>query len=139
MRDAIITRMKTRFESYRDIANMVDDNGVQARIDVPKHKSLSEHIWCVVGARESYAKALVDGEWAGFACSMDSCTSSDCRQKLESSAREVISAIEGVSEWTDARNDLLLALNEHEVMHEGQIIRHLYGLELEIPPSVSWA
>jgi len=58
MRDLILENLKTRFAAYDDLALELDDAALDARIDVPKYKSLKEHLWCVVGARESYAKAL---------------------------------------------------------------------------------
>jgi len=55
------------------------------------------------------------------------------------SSRAVQDAIAGICEWTPIRDELLLALAEHEVMHEGQIIRHVYGLEGTLPKSWKWA
>lgn len=58
---------------------------------------------------------------------------------MKESAEAARSTIDAVVEWDDARTELLLTLNEHEVMHEGQIIRHMYGLGYEIPVSVKWS
>ena len=96
-------------------------------------------MWCVIGARESYAKAIAAGSWSGFACSLSSFSREDFATKLASSADDVVSAIDSVDYWNDERDSLLLSLTEHEVMHEGQIIRHLYGTESQIPESVKWA
>lgn len=63
----------------------------------------------------------------------------DFSEKLESSAESFLKTLEGVEDWTAERDKLLVALAEHEVMHEGQVIRHMYGLEMEIPKSVRWA
>lgn len=109
------------------------------KIDVPKHKSLAEHLWCVVGARESYARAIEQGSWAGFGCSMQAFGAADFREKLKTSSSAVELAIRTVSDWNDERSDLLATLAEHEVMHEGQIIRHIYALERELPESWVWA
>lgn len=70
MREIVIENLASRFQSYADVIEQVDDATITARIDVPKHKTLGEHVWCVVGARESFAKSLEAGEWLGFACSM---------------------------------------------------------------------
>lgn len=40
-----------------------------------------------------------------------------------------------VDEWTDARSDRLVALAEHELMHEGQVIRHMKALRRDLPAS----
>ncbi|MDH3644085.1 MAG: hypothetical protein OES38_18415 [Gammaproteobacteria bacterium] len=139
MRDTIIKNLTERFQSYDDFVGQLSDDALAARLDAPKHKSIAEHLWCVVGARESYAKALEAGEWSGFGCSMSAYTRADFEAKLPESARTVVAAIDSVADWTAAREELLATLAEHEVMHEGQIIRHVYGVEGTLPVSWKWA
>lgn len=139
MRNSVITALRSRFDSYVDLISSVDDEALGRKIDVPKHKSLAEHLWCVVGARESYARAIADGNWKGFSCSMTTFSQQDFSEKLRLSSESVVQALASVQDWTVERDRLLLALAEHEVMHEGQVIRHMYGLNMEIPGSVKWA
>ena len=139
MRDAAIKALESRFRSYQDIIESISENDVGRKLDIPKNKSLAEHLWCVIGARESYAKALAKGSWGGFSCSLASFGKGDFSEKLETSAAEVLTSIRNVADWTLERDELLVALSEHEVMHEDQLIRHLYGLEIPIPDSVKWA
>ena len=139
MRDTIIKALMERFRAYDDLVKSSSDETIALKLDVPKNKSLMEHLWCVVGARESYAKALTEGSWSGFSCSLSNYSKKDFTEKLTSSAEEVISSITNIEDWTTERDELLLTLSEHEVMHEGQIIRHLHGLEIEIPATVKWA
>ena len=139
MKELLVERIRSRFDAYNEIIASSDDEALIATLDVPKHKNLAEHLWCVVGARESYARALAAGEWVGFDCSLQAFGHTDFARKLEESATSVLSVIDAVNEWDDVRTELLLTLNEHEVMHEGQIIRHLFGLESKIPTSVKWA
>ena len=139
MRELIVGRLLTRFQAYKDLAAVVDDVLLNEKIDVPKHKSLAEHLWCLVGARESYARSIEQGSWAGFSCSMDAFSAADFAAKLEESGSAVELAIGNVSDWTEERSDLLATLAEHEVMHEGQIIRHMYALERELPSSWVWS
>jgi uncharacterized damage-inducible protein DinB len=139
MRDTLIKNLESRFAAYNDIVTGCNDDALQAKLDIPKHKSLAEHLWCVVGARESYAAAIESGEWKGFSCSLQQFTQADFSEKLKESATVVLSAIDSVDEWTEQRNEFLLTLNEHEVMHEGQLIKHMYGLGYDIPGSVKWS
>lgn len=139
MREALIEALKARFSSYQDVLKAATGEDLGRKLDIPKHKSLAEHLWCVVGARESYAKAIRQGSWSGFGCSLSSFDLDDFTTKLHSSASDVVDAIDSVENWSSERESLLLALSEHEVMHEGQIIRHLYGVEQSIPESVKWA
>ena len=59
--------------------------------------------------------------------------------KLKASGEAVLAAIASVDDWTSERDQLLIELAEHELMHEGGIIRHMYAFELDIPASVKWA
>ena len=70
---------------------------------------------------------------------MDAFSAADFAAKLEESGSAVELAFGNVSDWTEERSDLLATLAEHEVMHEGQIIRHMYALERELPSSWVWS
>ena len=139
MHNQISTRLFTRFDAYADLAEQLTDELLHQKVDVPKHKSLAEHLWCVVGARESYATAIETGAWPGFSCSMESFTAKDFKAKLTESSNSVRSAVSGLDAWSDEQSEFLATLAEHEVMHEGQIIRHMYALERELPASWVWA
>ncbi len=139
MHEQIVIKLLNRFEAYSDLAKTLDDELLKQKVDVPKHKSLAEHLWCVIGARESYARAIEQGSWAGFSCSIQTFGASDFSEKLKESSSGVESAIRAVSDWNEARSNLLATLAEHEVMHEGQIIRHMYAIEQELPASWTWA
>ncbi len=139
MRDLILKNLKARFAAYDDLALELDDTTLDTKIDVPRNKSLKEHLWCVVGGRESYAKALQAGDWQGFACSMTAFSTDDFRAALRSSADGVLSAAASIQTWTTEHDRLLATLSEHEVMHEGQIIRHIYAMNRMLPKSWKWA
>lgn len=139
MRDRVIENLTARFAAYDDLIASVDDEVLKQKIDVPRHKSLLEHLWCIIGSRESYARAIAQGEWQGWDCSMSGYKRADFAKKLGTSAKAVLDAIEGVTDWTPERERQLASLAEHEVMHEGQIIRHIYALELKMPASCVWA
>lgn len=139
MRKLVLESLAKRFQSYDDLTASLEDAQLGEKVDVPKHKSLLEHLWCIVGARESYARAIDKGEWSGFSCSMAEYTHDEIAAKLRSSAEAVLAAANDVANWTEEHERLLLELSDHEVMHEGGIIRHMYAFELDIPESVKWA
>lgn len=98
--------------------------------------TIGEQLWCVVGARESYGKGIRAGAWAGFACSLASVGDPEAvRQALERSRAQVAAALAGIDAFTDAQNQLVCDLLEHETAHHGQLIRYLYALEIAIPAS----
>ncbi|MEQ8992987.1 MAG: hypothetical protein RLO46_14290 [Pseudomonadales bacterium] len=139
MREKILQSIKARIQSYSEFVATIDSADLGAKLDVPKDKSVAEHLWCIVGARESYARALAAGAWQGFSCSMKIYDREHFENALATSGEVLLSAIQGVPEWSSEHDELLLAVAEHEVMHEGQIIRHMYGLGRELPASWRWA
>ena len=139
MREVIVRNLRKRIQSYADLIAAIDAADLGARLGVPKDKSVAEHLWCIVGARESNARALAAGGWQGFSCSMAKQDRESFGQALAASGKALLAAIECVDEWSSSREDLLAAVSEHEVMHEGQIIRHMYGLGRELPASWRWA
>lgn len=86
MRDRIVSNLTTRFDAFDALVAQLDDEALHAKLDIEKHKSLAEHLWCVVGSRESYAKAITEGSWSGFACSVSSFSKADFTTKLIQSA-----------------------------------------------------
>lgn len=126
-------------QTYADLITAIDANDLTAKLDIPRDKSVAEHLWCIVGSRESYAKALISGQWQGFSCSMTQYNLPDFASALNSSAENVLATIQGIGDWSQEHDQLLAALAEHEVMHEGQMIRHMYGLGRTLPVSWKWA
>lgn len=139
MRTKLIANIKLRFQAFADLARELNDGLLSETLSVAKNKSLKDHIWCIVGARESYTHALQAGEWAGFNCSLLTVNKSEIIKTLSLSAEAFDSTVNNIQDWTDTREHLLLDLLEHETMHEGQIIRHMYGLEKTLPGSWKWA
>lgn len=138
MKDTIIEHIHTIFSQYKELVERSSEGLLVRELAIPKNKTLGEHLWCVIGARESYAKSFPKGQWAGFSSSLERGDIGDKAKVLEhltSSAQKAKNAIEHVSEWNDNRTELLLNLLEHETMHEGQIIRLVYGLEESLPKS----
>ena len=138
MKNKVIEHLEILFKLYSDLAQSASEDFLSKTLEVPKNKTLTEHLWCIVGARESYAHALEAGEWVGFDCSLESEAIGDkglVMQHLASSAQAVRESITVVSDWTEGRQELLLSLLEHETMHEGQIIRLVYGLNETLPQS----
>lgn len=139
MHQTVIKHLEDRFQSFADLADVISDVELGEKLDVPKSKDLLTHMWCIIGARESYSAALASGSWSGFNCSLSEFTTAGVKDKLASSAEAFKEAVASIQTWDEERNELLASLMEHEVMHEGQIIRLWYALGRELPQSVKWA
>lgn len=136
MRERLLERLAERMRSYEDLVIALPEPALAADLPVPSNR-VGAQLWCVVGARESYARALAAGQWSGFACSL---AAERTRRRdavlaaLRTSAGDVLAATRTVR-WTPERDDLLLDLVEHEAQHQGQLIRYVYGLGHAFPRS----
>ncbi|HXH23274.1 MAG TPA: hypothetical protein VNN10_14715 [Dehalococcoidia bacterium] len=128
--------LERSFRLYRDFVAALPPDALSRKLPGLRSNSIGAQLWCVVGARESYGRALEAGRWSGFSCSLED--ANDGAQVVEALARSeeaVRAALEGAGAFDDPRNRLLLDLVEHEAAHQGQLIRYLYGLDLPIPAS----
>lgn len=135
--DDVLRRLERAARLYADLGAVLTPELLSARLGVLPSNTIAEQLWCVVGARESYARAAREGGWQGFTSSMDLAAASDPEavvQVLHRSFADVATTIEGGVDAAGQRwlGDLL----EHETQHHGQLIRYLYGLG--IPRPTSW-
>lgn len=139
-REAVVARLDERMRTY-DLAALLPESALSEDLPAPSN-TVGAQFWCLVGARESYARAIEAGAWSAFSCSL---TAEGTRQiaavraALETSAQAVRQAL--ATTRTDATDALVLDLLEHEAQHQGQLIRYIYALGLEFPASwkARWA
>jgi hypothetical protein len=116
------------------LALPLDGAGLSARNGSARSNTIGSQLWCVVGARQRYARAIELGGWAGFSCSLDEPHSPDAvRSSLASSQRRLLDLVEGLDHCTEAQEDNILNLLEHEVQHHGQLIRYFYANDFAFP------
>lgn len=132
MRELNTARLAAAFDLTADLVTGLEEADMNRSLPVPSN-TIWDQLWCVVGAREGYARAMEAGDWMGFSCSL---TSSDrgSRERLEESLEASRQAVvEALSRSEDGERALDLLL--HETQHHGQLIRFLYGLGLDFPES----
>jgi hypothetical protein len=66
MKEVVIQRLTSRLEAYSDLIAGMGQVDIEKKLDITKNKNLAEHLWCVIGARESYCQGLRSGSWNGF-------------------------------------------------------------------------
>lgn len=105
-------------------------------LDLPGLPSnrIAGQLWCIVGARESYTKAIAAGVWQGFACSLTTPRVKPAVLAALETTQQQLQAID-FANLTDAQLELAFSLLEHEVQHHGQLIRLVYGNGLTFPES----
>ena len=129
-------RLDRSFGMYRDLVDSLADGALTSRLGGLRSNTIGAQLWCVVGARESYSRAIEAGAWSGFSCSLnDTDDAGKVATALASSEDMVRTALDGMHAADAAPWGMVLDLLEHEAAHHGQLIRYLYGLELPIPES----
>lgn len=133
---AVRDSFERSFTLYRDLAATLERPTLESKLPGLPSNTVALQLWCVVGARESYARAIAQDAWPGFACSLqtpeDPVKLNAALRRSEDAVRGVLADLENFSEDRCRR---LLDLLEHEAAHQGQLIRYLYGLKLTIPES----
>src|SRR5262245_20235317 len=69
MREVVIANLRQGFERWRELAELLPENAFVTELPV-KSNTIGSQFWCIVGARESYSRALAHGAWAGYSCSL---------------------------------------------------------------------
>ncbi|HRQ87716.1 MAG TPA: hypothetical protein PLA50_02900 [Bacteroidia bacterium] len=132
----IADRFDRSFALYRDLIESIDEEALGSRLPGLPSNTVGLQLWCVVGARESFALAIQANEWSGFSCSLDSTTrKTPVAEALRRSSEGVSGVLDEIGSFTETQNRLIVDLLEHEAAHQGQLIRYLYGLRLAIPDS----
>lgn len=123
---------------YDDLVTALPEEALGMDLPGLPSNTVGAQLWCVVGARESYARALDAGAWSGFSCSLTATGALSrpaVQAALAASAETVATRLGGLESFDDTRLRLVFDLLEHEAAHQGQLIRYLYGLRLTIPDS----
>lgn len=134
MNQQLKARLERSFKLTHDLAVHLDEASL--KLDLPQLPSnrIAGQLWCMVGARESYLKAMVAGGWQGFSCSLESpMVKPSILNALEATYESLCTF--DFAGLTDAQVELALGLLEHETQHHGQLIRFIYGNGLTFPGS----
>ena len=68
MRDMVAARLRVAMGLYGDLVAALPAEALGLRLAELPSNSIGSQLWCVVGARESYVRAISAGKWQGFAC-----------------------------------------------------------------------
>ena len=130
-----IERLTRAFLLTRDLAVALSQEDLQLKLgDLPSN-TIGEQFWCMIGARESYLKAMRNEGWAGFSCSLSDTTSKDMVLACLGDSAARCLAFLARHALNPVQIDFMMDLLEHEVQHHGQLIRYVYGNRLAFPKS----
>lgn len=126
------------FELYEDLVSSFQEKELEMDLAGLTSNTIGQQLWCVIGARQSYLKAIVAGEWQGFECSLEwknTVNKSVVLNCLKDSKNQFLRNLENLNALSLNQQSLTFDLIEHEAQHQGQLIRYLYGNKMTIPDS----
>jgi hypothetical protein len=122
------------FRLTHDLVTHLDETSLV--LDLPNLPSnrISGQLWCMIGARESFTKAIETSGWKGFSCSL---TTPHMKQSVLAALETTHKQLNEIdfTELTNVQIEFAFDLLEHEIQHHGQLIRFIYGNGLTFPAS----
>ena len=134
MNQKLKEKLDRSFRLTHDLVAHLDETCLN--LDLPSLPSnrIAGQLWCIVGARESYTKAIEMGSWKGFSCSLSTPRVKQSVLAALEATHKQMSEID-FADLTDVQIEFAFDLLEHEVQHHGQLIRFIYGNGLTFPDS----
>lgn len=118
-----------------DLFKILDKSHLKNSIPNVPSNTFGEQIWCIIGARESYYKAMINNAWSGFSCSLENKYSKDeILEKLKSTEYNFNDFLIKHNKDTNIQEPAIDLL-EHEIQHHGQLIRFMYTNKIPFPKS----
>ena len=134
MNPMLKARLDRSFQLTHDLVAHLDEEALSLDLPGLPSNRIGGQLWCVVGARESYLRAIEACGWQGFSCSL-------AAPRVKGAVLAALEATQARLAATDftALSDGQLALAfdllEHEIQHHGQLIRYVYANGLAFPTS----
>ena len=135
MKQLLIERLDRSFRFYQDLIEFLPEQLLRSKLQGLPSNELGHQLWCVIGARNSYLNALKAGKWEGFSCPLSPEETGSKEAVSSALAATAANVLEFLTVNSDYDENILMDLFEHEIQHQGQIIRYLYGLKAGIPES----
>ncbi|MDP2011184.1 MAG: hypothetical protein Q8K11_13505 [Phenylobacterium sp.] len=132
--------LKTRLAKTLDLTNALAEGlsieALKSHNGKARSNPIGGQFWCLVGARESYARAFEAGRWRGFSCSLSEPDAPGAVQAALAASRDLmLERLAAHGDLDEARQGILIDLIEHEAQHHGQLIRYFYANDLPFPPA----
>ena len=130
-------KQQRSFGLYDDLIQVLAEEDLSLNLAPLPSNTIGEQLWCVVGARQSYMRAILAGSWQGFACGLKVTDNKlAVQEQLTESKESFLAAMGTLPSLTSQQQRLMLDLFEHEAQHHGQLIRYLFGQRIPFP--IAW-
>jgi hypothetical protein len=127
-------RLDRSFKLTHDLVVHLDETSLNRDLPGLPSNRIADQLWCIVGARESYTKAIESGGWKGFSCSL---STPGIKQSVLAALEATVHQLSEINftDLTDVQLEIAFDLLEHEIQHHGQLIRFVYANGLTFPAS----
>lgn len=133
--EILVKKITRAFNLTSDLVASLSDEHFSLTLSELPSNSIGQQLWCLIGARESYLKAIQNSKWSGFSCSLKNTTAQvEIMNCLNESFKNTLAFLKE-NILSELQLDFLLDLLEHEIQHHGQLIRYIYGNKLSFPKS----
>ena len=135
-KEILIDKSRRTLGLYDDLIAILENEHLMLDLPGLPSNTIGQQLWCVVGARQSYTRAIIEGGWKGFSCSLSGDqigVKIEVRNQLEKSKAAFLEFMNSADSLSPAQQSLLIDLLEHEAQHHGQLIRYLFALKIPIP------
>ena len=135
MNDILQKRITRAFDLTKNLIEHLSQESLELKLNQLPSNMIGEQVWCIIGARESYFKAIKANKWDGFSCSLKNNRSKiEAVTALATSSNNILDYLKA-NTLSEGQEALLFDLHEHELVHHGQLIRYVYGNKLTFPKS----
>lgn len=134
MSKAVKDAIARNVDGYVEYAEWLAESNFVSKIPGRSNK-IGEQLWCVIGGHESAVRAVENGKWMGFECSLSEV---DAKDKVVGALRESGEQLKDAfadEPWSTIQEQMAIFVVEHDAMHQGQLIRFDYALDLGFPQS----
>jgi hypothetical protein len=135
MDELVVQRVDAAMALTNGLADGLAAADLDRRLIGLPSNSIGSQFWCVVGARESYARGIETGGWRGFSCSLTRAQTKQPGAITAALAQSKTRVLDAIAAPADAPPvvELIYDLWEHESQHQGQLIRYFYANGLAFP------
>ncbi|MBX3059377.1 MAG: hypothetical protein KF770_23145 [Anaerolineae bacterium] len=134
MNEKLKVHLERSFNLTHDLVVHLEEASLGLDLPGLPSNRIAGQLWCIVGARESYLKAIAAGGWQGFACSLTAPRVKEAVLAALATTHQSLGELD-FANLNNVQLDLAFALLEHEVQHHGQLIRFVYANGLTFPES----
>lgn len=132
-------KIKLVFDMYTDILNTLKDEDLDKKLGDLRSNTIREQLCCVIGTRESYGNNLIKNQSFTWDTQFDfgkKWSRRELIREMEEKKEVVLDYLKAKNNLSENQQSAMFDLLAHEYMHQGQLVRYFYGLNLNLPKSL---